>query len=129
MPEWQTRRTTAALAIAGAILTLVFNALHPHPSDPTPEAFLRLVAAHSYWVTLHLGLSLGVLLIVGALAGLTDALRETPGALRPSDCAVGRLPVSGQLRHRRHRHAGHCPRVDRGCASRAGNSLTGRRRA
>jgi hypothetical protein len=80
MLEWQTRRTTAALAIAGAILTLVFNALHPHPSDPTPEAFLRLVAAHPYWVTLHLGLSLGVLLIVGGLAGLTDALRETAGA-------------------------------------------------
>jgi uncharacterized membrane protein len=73
-------RVGAALAIAGGVVTLVFNGLHPHPSDPTPEAFLREVAGHPYWTTLHLGLSLGVLLIVGGLASLTDVLRQQRGA-------------------------------------------------
>ena len=71
----------AVLAIAGGLVTLVFNGLHPHPSDPSPDAFLREVAAHPYWTTLHLGLSLGVLLIVGALASLTDVLRQERGGL------------------------------------------------
>jgi hypothetical protein len=71
----------AALAVAGGVVTLIFNALHPHPSDPTPDAFLRAVAANDAWVTIHLGLIVGVLLIIGGLAALKDSLLEESGAI------------------------------------------------
>jgi hypothetical protein len=53
----------AISAVMGAILALVSNVLHPHPT--APEAMLRETAASAGWAAIHLGIILSALLILG----------------------------------------------------------------
>ncbi len=47
-------RIGAVSAVAGTILALISNALHPHTT--TPGAMLHEMAASESWAAIHLGL-------------------------------------------------------------------------
>ncbi len=73
-------RISSLSAVAGAILGLVANALHPHATDESSEAILREIAASTVWVSTHVGIIVAVLLVIGGLVGLTRSLSGGPGA-------------------------------------------------
>ncbi|MCW5850664.1 MAG: DUF4386 family protein [Anaerolineae bacterium] len=64
----------------GALLALVANALHPHPSDFQLEALLQAIALSAIWGPIHLVLIFSLLLIFGALLALTLTLDDEPAA-------------------------------------------------
>jgi hypothetical protein len=66
-------------AVIGAVLALILNGLHPHVD--TAEAVLRAAAGNDNWLSLHLGLILGVLLILGGLVVVTRTFGDGAGAL------------------------------------------------
>lgn len=64
-------RLGAVLTIAGALLALVGNVLHPDlPADPA--AVLTMVATSPTWGLLHVCIMASVVLLVGGLAGLSQ---------------------------------------------------------
>jgi hypothetical protein len=85
-------------AIGGAVLLLVFNLLHPRPTDfDNPAAGeLQLVADSSAWVPIHLGILLGTLLIVLGLFALARSLKGTP-AEGLSRLALGSLLIAAPV--------------------------------
>lgn len=73
------QRAASLFFIAGAILTVVFNLLHPRATDGTfdnPEPFLKAAAdaGLAFYQLDHLLLALGIWLIVGGLAGVYRSL-------------------------------------------------------
>lgn len=74
-------RTGGAAAIAGAVLALVGNILHPRTSEfGNPEPFLRLIAASPIWVVDHLVLIVAILLSAGGLVAVARSIRTERGA-------------------------------------------------
>lgn len=69
MSERAQLKLGGGFAVMGAILALILNGLHPHVD--TAEAVLRAAAENQNWLSLHLGLILGVLLILGGLVVFT----------------------------------------------------------
>jgi hypothetical protein len=75
-------RVGAACAIAGPVLALVVNAVHPRPSrDAVGEhaEFLRLASESGIWTVVHLGLIVAFVLFLAGLAALTSSLEYEHG--------------------------------------------------
>ena len=90
-PSSQARRMTGALFIAGALIGLVGNALHPHTTDPDAAAIVRAISQNGAWVWIHLAIIMAILLIIGGLLGLAEQLNGTPAA------PLARLGVAAAL--------------------------------
>jgi hypothetical protein len=93
MPDRALFRWGGMGAVAGAILLLAFNLLHPRPTDFENAAAgeLRLVADSDAWVPIHLGILLGSLLIILGLFALARSLKGTPAE------GLGRLALGSLL--------------------------------
>lgn len=86
-------RAGAVCAIAGPILAIIVNIVHPRPSTSnvgTHEEFARLAAHSGSWVVIHVGLIIAFVLFVGGFVALTYSLLEDRGAwlARPALAAV-----------------------------------------
>jgi hypothetical protein len=70
-------------AVAGAILGLVGNLIHPVTAGPNdPEATARVVAESQIWVPVHLALLVAFMLMLGGLIAIHDSITGgLPGAL------------------------------------------------
>src|SRR5512132_686597 len=70
-------------AVAGALLGLVGNLIHPATAGPNdPEATARVVAESRLWIPVHLALLVAFVLMLGGLVAIHDAIGGAlPGAL------------------------------------------------
>src|SRR6266542_1476874 len=71
-------RIYAGLLVAGAVIGLVANPLHPHTVDTDPAATRRAIGESGIWVGLHLAIIAAVLLVTGGLVGLAHLLEGGP---------------------------------------------------
>jgi hypothetical protein len=72
----------ARAGLAGALLAMVGNLLHPATPTGDPEAVARSIAESGIWVVDHLGIVLGLILMLGGLYAVTRSIEEgLPGAL------------------------------------------------
>ena len=78
-PPLVRQRMSGALLVAGAVIGLVGNALHPHSADPDAAATVQAIAQDGAWVAIHLAIIVAILLIIGGLVGLAELLKDTPG--------------------------------------------------
>ncbi len=70
-------RIGGVAAIGGALLLLVFTALHPAQADPNdPRAAFTEYAADSWWIATHIGQFLGIAAIGVGLAALSHTLQD-----------------------------------------------------
>lgn len=85
-------RATGAALVAGALVTGVFNALHPLPADD-PVATMRGIvdAGILFWKLDHLMLMVGFWLLAWGFIGLRRLVPEGPGAI------AARLGLHGVL--------------------------------
>ena len=67
-------RVGSYAGIAGALLGLVGNLLHPATPIGDPEGVARTIAGSRLWVPDHLAIVLGLILMLGALAALFNIL-------------------------------------------------------
>lgn len=76
-------RVGGTSAVAGAVLGLVGNLLHPATAGPgDPEATARVVAESRIWVPLHLVIVIAFILMLGGLVAVRDSITGgLPGAL------------------------------------------------
>jgi hypothetical protein len=65
-----------ALAIVGALLTVVANVLHPHPLPGSTEGVLALIASHHHWPYVHALSLFGGVAMLGALVALADSITD-----------------------------------------------------
>ena len=72
---------SAVLLVAGAVIGLVANAMHPHSAVSDRSDALRSIAESDSWVAIHLGIILAVMFVTGGLVGLVALLND--GAGRP----------------------------------------------
>jgi hypothetical protein len=72
---YRTSKLYAVLAIAGAVVGLVGNALHPHTVADAATA-MRPIAERSSWVGIHLAIIVAILFVIGGLVGLAQQLEE-----------------------------------------------------
>ena len=84
-------RLFGALFIAGSVVGLIGNALHPHTADLDVAATAQAIASNGAWVAIHLAIIVAILLVVGGFVGLTEHLSATPGR------ALARLGLSAAL--------------------------------
>jgi Domain of unknown function (DUF4386) len=84
-------------AIAGAILGVVGNLLHPGTSGPAhPVDTARAVAESDIWIPLHLTLLVSFILMLGGLVAIHDSLRGgLSGALARFGLAAGIVGTAG----------------------------------
>lgn len=75
----RSQRMSGGLLIAGAVIGLVGNALHPHSADPEGAAVVRAIAVSDTWVPIHLTIIMAILFIIGGLVGLARRLDDGPG--------------------------------------------------
>jgi hypothetical protein len=68
------RKMSGLLLLAGSVIGLVGNALHPHSADPDPAATILALAQDGTWIWIHLAIIVAILLIIGGLAGLAAEL-------------------------------------------------------
>jgi hypothetical protein len=78
-------RLGAAMAIAGPILFVIFNSLHPQaPDGPTQfddtRLLLQTVSQTSNWTAIHMGIVFSGLILIGGILAITKSLN---GASRP----------------------------------------------
>ena len=85
------RRITATLLIAGAVLGLIGNGLHPHVVATDAAAALRAIADSGSWVWIHVAIIVAVLLVAGGLVGFAQEMVD--GAAAP----VARLGIAAVL--------------------------------
>ncbi|MGH7267208.1 MAG: hypothetical protein ACREMB_20505 [Candidatus Rokuibacteriota bacterium] len=85
-------RLGGASAMAGAVLGLVANLLHPRTRDIlSTETQLRMAAESGFWILDHLAILLATLLITGGLVALARSVRE------PAAAAWARLGLAAAL--------------------------------
>lgn len=86
-------RLGGAMAVGGALLSFVGNALHPHPVDiyGDPVAWLDSNTQSSIWFPSHVLILLGSILIVGGPVALSRSLNGTRGY------GVGQLALANVL--------------------------------
>jgi hypothetical protein len=84
-------------AIAGAILGMVGNLIHPATSGPGhPEATARVVAQSHIWIPVHLGLLVAFILMLGGLVAIHDSITGgLPGALARFGLAAAIVGATG----------------------------------
>ena len=76
--SYRVPRIYAVLAMAGAVIGLVGNALHPHTVADAATA-VRTVAERGSWVAIHLAIIVAILFVIGGLVGLAQLLEDGPG--------------------------------------------------
>jgi hypothetical protein len=76
MEKQTLQRTGAICAGLGALVTAIFNGMHPEAADSA--GFLPMVAGSSRWADLHWGLMIGLVLMQFGFAAVTLTLREQP---------------------------------------------------
>ncbi|MFI2189706.1 hypothetical protein [Streptomyces sioyaensis] len=64
------------LAIAGTVLSLVVNAMHPHQDIPT-DPFMHEVHHTAFWIPLHVGIVFAQILDMMAMLAIGRTLRNT----------------------------------------------------
>lgn len=82
-------------AIVGGVIAIVTNILHPRPEsfDDPIAGQLQMIAENDSWVAVHLGLTLGFLLIVFGLFALSRSMKGGP-AEGMARVALGSLLIS-----------------------------------
>jgi hypothetical protein len=82
MPDRNLVRVSSVSAMLGAIMLIVTNILHPRGADfgDTAEQ-LQEVADSGIYLGDHMGLLVGVLLLLGGLVGLSRSLADGGGAV------------------------------------------------
>lgn len=78
--EPSSRKMSAVLLIAAAVIGLVGNAMHPHTVDSDAAGTLRGIAESSTWVWIHAAIITAILLLMGGLVGFAHELEETRAA-------------------------------------------------
>ena len=73
------QRLTAVLLMAGAVIGVLGNALHPHVAV-SMTLKLQAIASNGAWVAIHLTILVAILLVIGGLVGLARLLDDGPGA-------------------------------------------------
>ena len=69
-------------AIAGALLGMVGNLIHPVTPIDDPEGVARVIAESEIWVPVHLAIVVGILLMLGGLVAIRHSIRDgAAGAL------------------------------------------------
>jgi hypothetical protein len=63
-------------AIAGALLGMVGNLIHPVTPIDDPEGVARVIADSGIWVPVHLAIVLGIVLMLGGLVAVRHSIRE-----------------------------------------------------
>jgi hypothetical protein len=75
-------RLGGVAAIAGALLGMVGNLVHPVTPIDDPEGVARVIAQSGSWVPIHLAIVLGIVLMLGGLVAISMSIREgVAGAL------------------------------------------------
>jgi hypothetical protein len=75
-------RIGSTAGIAGALLGLVGNLLHPATPTGDPEGVARTIADSRLWVPDHLVIVLGLILMLGGLVAIAHSIQDgLPGAL------------------------------------------------
>lgn len=72
------QRLTAVLLMAGAVIGVMGNALHPHVAV-SMTLKLQAIAGNGAWVAIHLTILVAILLVIGGLVGLARLLDDGPG--------------------------------------------------
>ncbi len=72
------QRLTAVLLMAGALIGVVGNVLHPHVAVSMTSK-LQTIAGNGAWVAIHLTILVAILLVIGGLVGLARFLDDGPG--------------------------------------------------
>ena len=72
------QRLTAVLLMAGAVIGVVGNALHPHVAVSLTLK-LQAIVGNGAWVAIHLTILVAILLVIGGLVGLARLLDDGPG--------------------------------------------------
>ena len=62
-------------AIAGAILGLIGNLVHPVTPMDDPDGVARVIAESEIWVPVHLAIVLGIVLMLGGLVAIYHSIR------------------------------------------------------
>lgn len=74
-------RVGGGCSVVGAILSVVFNVLHPRFADiRSTETQLAETAGSALWIVDHLGILLGVVLMTAGLVALARSMQAGPGA-------------------------------------------------
>jgi hypothetical protein len=75
-------RIGSAAGIAGALLGMVGNLIHPATPTDDPEGVARAIADSELWVADHLAIVLGLILMLGGLVAIAHSIQGgLPGAL------------------------------------------------
>jgi hypothetical protein len=64
-----------AAAVVGALLGMVGNLVHPETPINDPEGVARVIAESGSWVTVHLAIVLGIVLMLGGLFAVRHSIR------------------------------------------------------
>lgn len=81
MDDTTDRRLTGGIFLAGALLAIAGNALHPFiPPGATPEEFLHTVHDSALWQPVHFALALSVGFIAAGVIMIAARLRDSAGA-------------------------------------------------
>jgi hypothetical protein len=67
-------------AIAGSVLGLVGNLVHPATPLDDPEGVARTIAESDAWTAIHLVIVFGIVLMLGGLVALHHSIRGSPAA-------------------------------------------------
>lgn len=95
-PPLVRQRMSGALFVAGAIIGLLGNALHPHTADPDAAATVQAIAQNGAWIAIHLAIIVAILLIIGGLVGLAELLKGTAGR-RLSELGLAAALLGGAI--------------------------------
>jgi hypothetical protein len=68
-------RIGGGAAIAGALLGLVGNLAHPATPVADPDGLAKAIAESPIWVPIHLGIVLGLILMLGGLVAVHHSIR------------------------------------------------------
>ncbi len=68
-------RIAGAAAVAGAVLGLVGNLIHPVTPVHDPEGVAQVIADSRSWVVTHVAIVVGIILMLGALVGISHSIR------------------------------------------------------
>jgi hypothetical protein len=69
-------RIGGVAAVAGAILGMVGNLVHPMTPLDDPEGVARAIAESDIWVPVHLAIVLGLVLMLGGLVAVRHSIRD-----------------------------------------------------
>jgi len=75
-------RIGSVAGVAGALLGMVGNLIHPATPTDDPEGVARAIAGSELWVADHLAIVVGLILMLGALVAIAHSIQDgLPGAL------------------------------------------------